>query len=113
MAPVPKESDMARALPSALITDNGKCVHFRIRGRFFELNQRQLRAALGLPAGPRGLGITIDGDRFWFEFPADNQTAEFSAGQLYRRLAKHAAATQPGYQGVIAPRSAPKTSRRG
>lgn len=83
---------MATALPSALVTENGQRVHFRIENRLFELSQEELRALLGLPAGPAGLGITIDRDRFHFEFAADNQSREISAKQLHRRLTKQATA---------------------
>ncbi|HKI32551.1 MAG TPA: hypothetical protein VKA46_11835 [Gemmataceae bacterium] len=76
------------ASPSALITDNGRRVLLRIQGRYYELTQQELRALLGLPAGPPGLGITIDRDRLRFEFAADSRTVEMSAGQLRRRLAK-------------------------
>ena len=79
---------MSRSLPSALITDNGERVLLRVEGRFYELSQEELRAVLGLPAGPRGVGITIDRDRFRFEFPADHQTLELSVLQLHRRLAR-------------------------
>jgi hypothetical protein len=34
------------------------------------------------------LGITIDRDRFYFEFAADGRTVELSARQLHRRLKK-------------------------
>ena len=79
---------MALLAPSALITDEGQRVLLRIQGHFYELSQQELRTLLGLPAGPAGLGITIDRDRLRFEFPADNRTVELSAGQLHRRLAK-------------------------
>ncbi len=75
--------------PSALITDNGKRVLLRVQGQIHELTQSELRTLLGLPAGPPGLGISIDGQRLSFEFSADNQTVELSAGQLHRRLAKN------------------------
>ncbi len=77
---------------SALVTEMGKRVLFRIGGRFFELGQNELRALLGLPAGPSGLGITIDRERFRFEFAADDQAVEITAKQLYRRLALRAIA---------------------
>ena len=77
--------------PSALITDQGRRVCLRIRGRLYELSQEELRSVLGLPAGPAGLGITIDHDRFRFEFALDQQTIELSAEQLHRRLAKQLA----------------------
>jgi hypothetical protein len=79
---------MAGPSPSALITDQGRHVLLRIEGRLYELSQEELRALLGVPPGPSGLGITIDGNRFHFEFVADNQTVELSAEQLYHRLAK-------------------------
>jgi len=78
---------MSKASPSALITDKGRRVLLRVRGRFYELSQNELRAALGLPEGPPGLGITIDGDRLCFEFATDNQRVDLSATQLHRRLA--------------------------
>jgi len=77
---------IASSSPSALITDQGRQVLLRVQGRIYEINQEELRSLLGLPAGPPGLGITIDGDRYWFEFAADEQTVEFSAAQLHRRL---------------------------
>jgi hypothetical protein len=77
-----------RSSPSALITDNGRRVLLRLRGHFYDVNQEELRSALGLPSGSPGLGITIEGERLRFEFPADNQTIEISASQLQRRLAK-------------------------
>jgi hypothetical protein len=43
---------------------------------------------LGLPPGPPGLGITVDRNRFHFEFVADNQNIGLSAKQLHRRLVK-------------------------
>jgi hypothetical protein len=79
---------MSHTSPSALITDKGERVLLRVEGRYYELTQQQLRALLGLPDGPPGLGITIDRDRLRFEFAADNRTAELTAGQLHRRLAK-------------------------
>jgi hypothetical protein len=79
---------MAVQSPSALITDKGRRVLLRIRGRFFELSQEELRSLLGLPPGPPGLGITIDRNRFRFEFVADDQSIERSAAQLHRRLAR-------------------------
>jgi hypothetical protein len=79
---------MPHPSPSALITDQGQRVLLRVQGRFYELSQEELRSLLGLPAGSPGLGISIDGDRLRFEFAADDQTIELSAGQLHRRLAK-------------------------
>jgi hypothetical protein len=81
---------MSHSSPSALITDEGRRVLLRLRGRYYELSQPELRTLLGLPAGPLGLGVTIDRDRLCFEFPADHRTVEISAGQLQRRLAKQA-----------------------
>lgn len=77
---------------SALVTDEGRRVIFRIQDRLFELPQEQLRVVLGLSPGPPGLGITIDRGRFHFEFARDNQAVEISATQLQRRLAKWATA---------------------
>jgi hypothetical protein len=79
---------MAALSPSALITDQGRRVGLRLRGRLYELSQEELRCVLGLAPGPPGLGITIDRNRFHFEFAADRQTIELSAEQLHRRLAK-------------------------
>ena len=83
---------MAHTAPSALITDQGQRVLLRLQGRYYELSQSALRTLLGLPPGPPGLGITIDGGRLRFEFAADEQTVELSAGQLQRRLAQQATA---------------------
>lgn len=80
---------MPPSAPSALITDQGQRVLLRLQGRSYELSQEELRTLLGLPAGPPGLGITIDHDRLRFEFAADNRNKELSAGQLQRRLAAH------------------------
>lgn len=85
---------MHRWSASALITDEGRRVLLRLQGRHYELSQPELRTLLGLPAGPLGLGITIDRDRVRFEFAADNQTVETSTGQLRRRLAKQAPTTR-------------------
>jgi hypothetical protein len=74
--------------PSVLITNQGRLISLRMRGRKYELSQEELRDMLGLPPGPPGLGITIDHNRFHFEFAADHQTIELSAEQLKRRLAK-------------------------
>ena len=82
---------MAHSAPSALITDQGRRVQLRVHGRFYELSQEALRAALGLPDGPPGLGISIDHDRLRFEFAADQQAIEVTADQLQRRLAKQSA----------------------
>jgi hypothetical protein len=73
---------------SALVTDQGKRVHIRLQGRFYEISQEELRTLLGLPVGSPGLGISIDNGRFCFEFAADDKTVELSARQLERRLAK-------------------------
>ena len=83
------ELKMTHSAPSALITDQGQRVALRLEGRFYELSQEELRTVLGLPAGPPGLGITIDRDRLRFEFAADDRTKEISAAQLQRRLARH------------------------
>ena len=82
---------MTHSLPSALITDNGRRVLLRLVGRFYELSQDELRVFLGLPAGPPGLGITVDGERLRFEFAADNTSIKGSATQPQRRLAKRVA----------------------
>jgi hypothetical protein len=79
---------MAGLPPSALITDQGRRVHLRIRGRLYELSQEELRTLLDLPPGPPGLGITIDRNRVRFEFVADDLTRELSVAELHRRLAK-------------------------
>jgi len=79
---------MGQPSPSALVTDHGRRVLLRIQGRLYDLRQEDLRTLLGLPPGPPGLGITIDRNRYCFEFAADNQNVEISAGQLFRRLAK-------------------------
>ncbi len=83
---------MARSSPSALVTEQGRRVLLRLNGRFYEVSQQALRAALGLPEGPPGLGITIDQGRLHFEFAADQQTVDITATQLQRRLAKQLAA---------------------
>ena len=82
---------MVRSSPSALVTEQGERILLRLNGRFYELSQQQLRSVLGLPAGPAGLGITIDRDRLRFEFALDQQVAELSAAQLHRRLVKQLA----------------------
>jgi hypothetical protein len=79
---------MARLAPSALITDQGQRVQLRIQGRFYELSQEELRTLLGLPAGPPGLGITIERERLLFEFAGDQQTMTKTERQLARLLAK-------------------------
>ncbi len=77
---------MPSPAPSALISDKGKRVHFRLQGRLYEVGQDELRALLGLPPGPSGLGITVVQNRFRFEFAMDRQEVEISAAQLRRRL---------------------------
>jgi hypothetical protein len=62
-------------------------VLLRLNGRFYELTQAELRALLGLPPGPAGLGITIERERLHFEFAGDHQEIGISARQLQRRLA--------------------------
>jgi hypothetical protein len=79
---------MADRRTSALVTDQGRRVLLRIRGRLYDLSQEELRTLLGLPPGPPGLGITINHNCLCFEFAADRQTLELSAEQLHRRLAK-------------------------
>ena len=79
---------MSSSAPSALVSDKGRRVSLRIRGRFFELSQDALRTILDLPPGPPGLGITIDGERLSFEFARDNQTVQVSAAQLHHRLVR-------------------------
>jgi hypothetical protein len=79
---------MTPLAPSALIIDKGRRILLRIQGRQYELSQEELRALLGLPSGPPGLGISIDQNRFHFEFSGDNQTLELSATQLQQRLTK-------------------------
>lgn len=79
---------MAHSPPSALITDQGRQVLLRIHGRFYQLDQEELRTLLGLPDGPPGLGISVDGDQLRFEFAADNRTIELSAAQLHRQLSR-------------------------
>ncbi len=82
---------MAGSAPSALVIEQGRCVQFRLRGQFYELNQDDLRTALGLPPGPPGLGITIDQGKFQFEFAADGRTIALTAAQLQHRLSRTAA----------------------
>ena len=79
---------MPHASPSALITDNGRRVLLRIQGRLYEFTQEELRSLLDLPPGPPGLRITVDRNRFRFEFVGADQDVELSADQLRRRLAK-------------------------
>jgi hypothetical protein len=83
---------MAISSPSALITEQGSRVLLRLGGRYYDLTQPILRRVLGLPEGPPGLGITIDGDRLHFEFVGDDQSVTISAAQLALRLAKRSAA---------------------
>jgi hypothetical protein len=83
---------MTNASPSALITDRGERVLLRVAGRHYELSQPALRQVLELPEGPPGLGITVDRDRFHFEFVGDDRSVTISVAQLRRRLAKRAAA---------------------
>lgn len=85
---------MTNKAPSALITDQGQRVLLRLDGRHYELSQQELRSLLGLPAGPPGLGISIDGNNMQFDFSADNQSIELSAAQLKRRLAKQMTASK-------------------
>jgi hypothetical protein len=80
--------NMTSSSRSALITDQGQRIGLRLRGRHYELSQEELRDMHGMPPGPPGLGITIDNNRFCFEFAADQETIELSAEQLQRRLAK-------------------------
>jgi hypothetical protein len=82
-------------LPSALITDHGQRVLLRLQGKVYEITQEKLRTLLGLPAGPAGLGITIEGEHVQFEFAADDRTVDMSAAQLHRRLTKQTAADTP------------------
>jgi hypothetical protein len=82
---------MVRSSPSALVTDMGRRIQLRLEGRFYEISQNELRTLLGLSAGTAGVGITIDRDRLRFEFAADEQSVEMSAGQLHRRLNKQLA----------------------
>lgn len=70
---------MAKAAPSALITDKGQRVQLRLQGQYHDLSHQELRSLLGLPAGAPGLGISIDGNRLRFEFTADQRTVEMSA----------------------------------
>jgi hypothetical protein len=79
---------------SVLIMPGGKRILFRLGGKFYQISQPKLRKLLGLPPGPAGLGITIDGNHFHFEFARDNQTAELTAAQLKRRLDRYSIATE-------------------
>jgi hypothetical protein len=58
----------------------------RLSRGYYDVTQQELRTLLGVLPGPPGLGITIDRDRFHFEF-ADDQSVEISAGTLGKRLA--------------------------
>ncbi len=78
---------MSRVPPSALIIDQGRRILLRLNGRGYELSQEELRVHLGLPPGSPGLWITLDRNRFLFEF-ADNQSCKLSAADLARRLAR-------------------------
>ena len=78
---------MGRSSPSALITDKGNRVQLRIGGRIYSLSRESLRELLDLPSGPPGLGITIDDDRFHFEFAGDHRALTISVAQLRCRLA--------------------------
>ena len=40
---------MPRAMPSALVTEEGRSVRFRLQGKYFELSYDELRTLLGLP----------------------------------------------------------------
>jgi hypothetical protein len=82
---------MPTTAPSALITHKGERVLLRLQGKFYELSQQELRSILGLPPGLPGLGISIEGDQFQFEFSADDKSIEMSAVQLQRRVAKQIA----------------------
>lgn len=79
---------MSHSAPSALITEEGRLVLFRLRGRFFEVTQEALRSLLGLPPGAPGLGITINQDRLRFEFAGEERTVEMTSGQLHRLLSR-------------------------
>jgi hypothetical protein len=81
-------SSTSQSFPSALITDGGRRVLLRLQGRCYDLSYQELRGLLGPPEGSPGLGISIDGDVLQFEFPADQQAVEVTAGQLSRRLAR-------------------------
>jgi hypothetical protein len=82
---------MSHPSPSALVMEKGQRILLRLQGGFFELSQQELRALLGIPSGTSGIGISIDGDRFTFEFAEDEKTVEITAGQLQRRLSKQTA----------------------
>lgn len=76
---------MNHAPPSALVIQHGERVLLRIDGVRYDLSQRELRNVLDLPDGSPGLGITIEKERFCFEF-ADAQVVEITAKRLKRRL---------------------------
>ena len=78
---------MASSSPSALITDDGASVLFRLDGPLYQLSQPALRQALGLHDGPLGLGITIDRRRLHFEF-VDDHSLTLTSSELRRRLAR-------------------------
>jgi hypothetical protein len=75
-----------RTSPSALVVDKGRRVLLRLPRGHYDVTQQELRSVLGVLPGPPGLGITIDRNRFYFDF-ADDQSVEISAGTLARRLA--------------------------
>lgn len=78
---------MNHSMASALVTHQGERVLLRIAGQHYDLSFHELRGLLDLPEGSPGLGITIDGERFCFEF-TDDHVVELSAKQLQRRLAE-------------------------
>ena len=88
LAVIPGGIHMAKAAPSALITDKGQRVQLRLQGQYYDLSHQELCNLHGLPAGAPGLGISIDSNRLRFEFTADQRTVEMSAAQLQRRLAR-------------------------
>ncbi len=79
-----------RATPSALISEKGQRVQLRVLGRFYQLSQDELRTVLGIPAGPPGLGITVDRDRLQFEFEGQ-PIIELTEKQLKRLLSRQPA----------------------
>jgi hypothetical protein len=88
--PTPQDwwrSNMANS-PAALVTDKGRQVRLRVQGRAYLVRQEELRSLLGLPAGPPGLGITIEGERLTFEFDDGRNTIALTQKQLSRRLGK-------------------------
>lgn len=78
---------MPGTAPSALVIDQGKRVLLRIDGKYFNIDQNDLRQLLGLPAGKPGVGIRINAQRFSFEF-CDEDPVELTAKQMLNRLAK-------------------------